>query len=133
MSKLPTDFVKPPTTEPKPRARRARKASLISAEPVVDPRQLVLHLTEEEYEALEDARRTLNQAGSEVTLDQLIHRVFADWMVRVRAVTQPAPQEPKPAPRDERMHARLRDFLAAPIKTWRGLAKQMLHTAFGAR
>jgi hypothetical protein len=93
----------------------------------------VLHLTEEEYAALEDARRTLNQAGSEVTLDQLIHRVFADWMVRVRAVVQPAPQEPQAAPRDERMHARLRDFLAAPIKTWRGLAKQMLHSAFGAR
>jgi hypothetical protein len=39
MSKLPSDFVKAPTTEPKPRARRTRKASLISAEPVVDPRQ----------------------------------------------------------------------------------------------
>jgi hypothetical protein len=133
MSKLPTDFVKAPATQqPKPRARRPRKASLISADPVVDPKEITLHLTDDEYRALEAARQALHHAGSEVTLEQMIHRVFADWMVRVRAVVQPATPPTvgaaateSAAPRDERMHARLRDFVAAPIKIWRELARQI--------
>jgi hypothetical protein len=117
MSKLPTDFVKAPAAQAKPRAPRPRK-SLISAEPVVDPRTIQLHLSEDEYAALEAARQALHQAGSEVTLEHMIHRVFADWMVRARG---PADSAAAPV-RDDRASARLRDFVAAPIKMWRELA-----------
>lgn len=131
MSKLPAEFVKAPATQPKqPRTRRTRKASLISPDPVRDPRELMLHLTEEEYAALEEARRELQEAGSEVTLEQMIHRVFADWMTRVTAVVQP-PQdaaEPTAPARDDHMVARLRTFLAAPLRTWRSLAAGMWRT-----
>jgi hypothetical protein len=123
MSKLPTDFVKAPTPQPK-RARRTRKASLIAAEPVQDPTEIVLHLTDDELAALEEARQALREAGSEVTLDQMIHRVFAEWMVRVRAAVMPQARVEARADATQ-MHARLRDFIAAPIKVWRELAKQM--------
>jgi hypothetical protein len=139
MSKLPTDFVTAPATHPKqPRARRTRKASLISAEPVREPNEIVLHLTDDEYKALEGARQALHHAGAPVTLEQMIHRVFAEWMVRIRdAAQRPAAATETAtgaaAPRDERVHARLRDFLAAPIKTWRELARQMWRASLVAR
>lgn len=163
MSKLPAEFVKAPvktatkeaTPTKQPRARRPRKAaSLISPEPVRDPRELVLQLTEEEYQALEEARQQLHQAGAEVTLEQMIHRVFADWMMRVKMVVQPEPApapaaaEPAPAPaaaeptatpgatataRDEHVIARLRTFLAAPIRTWQELASQLWRRSHLAR
>lgn len=127
MSKLPAEFVKAPATQPKTRAPRSRKASLISPEPVRDPRELSLHLTDDEYKALEAARKELHQAGAEVTLEQMIHRVFAEWMLRARAALQPAPAQPEPAateaaPRDPHVLARLRAFVAAPLRTWRELA-----------
>ena len=142
MSKLPTDFVKAPTTQPKPRARRPRKASLISTEPVRDPKEIVLHLSDDEYNALEDARRALHDAGSEVTLEQMIHRVFADWMMRVRvAIAEPAAASAEPAAasaepaarstpaRDPRIHARLRELIAAPLEVWGRVARRMWRTA----
>jgi hypothetical protein len=134
MSKLPTDFVKAPTPTAK-RARRPRNAGLIATDPVRDPREIVLHLTDEEFTALEAARQALHQAGSEVTLDQMIHRVFAEWMMRVRAVVEPpaAAAAETPSPRDERVHARLRDFIAAPIKVWRELARQMWRASIVSR
>jgi hypothetical protein len=127
MSKLPAEFVKAPATQPKqPRARRTRKASLISPDPVRDPRELVLHLTEEEYAALEEARRELQEGGSEITLEQMIHRVFADWMVRMRTPAQPAAAAAETtAARDEHVIDRLRAFVAAPLRTWRELATTM--------
>jgi hypothetical protein len=133
MAKLPTEFLKAPATQPKPRAPRSRKASLISPDPVKNPRELVLVLTEEEYQALEEARHALHAAGAEVTLEQMIHRVFADWMVRARAIVQP-PSAPADAPRaevarDERMLARLRAFVEAPLRTWRELATQVWRRA----
>ena len=59
-----------------------------------------------------------NQGHAEVTLEHMIHRVFADWMVRARG---PAETAAAPA-RDDRASARLRDFVAAPLKMWRELA-----------
>lgn len=127
MSKLPAEFVKAPATQSKqPRARRTRKASLISAEPVVEPRELLLHLTDDEYRALEAAREQLRQAGAEVTLEQMLHRVLADWMLPVRAAVRPEPaSEAREPARDEHVIARLRAFVAAPLRTWRELATQM--------
>lgn len=127
MSKLPAEFVKAPATEPKqPRVKRTRKASLISPEPVIDPREVLVHLTEDEHRALEDARKQLHQAGTEITLEQMIHRVFADWMLRARAVAQPAaPQPEAAAPRDHHLLARLRAFVAEPVRAWQELATGM--------
>ena len=145
MSKLPTDFVKAPATatatpaKPKQRAPRSRrKASLISAEPVRDARELLLHLTDDEHRALEEARQRLHAAGTQVTIEQMIHRVFADWMVRARAVVQAAPASAvapattsaKAAPRDEHMLARLRALVASPLRMWRNLALTLLRTAY---
>lgn len=101
MSKLPTDFVKAPA----PRPRKPRKATLVAA----DPRELLVHLTDDELRTLEDARQTLERAGERVTLEQLVHRVIAEWMVRRQA----------PAPLD--MRDRLRAFAAAPLQKWREL------------
>ncbi len=159
MSKLPDAYVKAPTSvkasttttaQPKPRPRRTRKASLISPEPVKNPRELILHLTEEEYQALEEARQKLNEGGTEVTLEQMIHRVFADWMMRARAVVQAplaavasatnadaatadsatnADGATSTAHRDDDMIARLRAFVAAPLRMWRELASQVWRTS----
>jgi hypothetical protein len=132
MSKLPADFVRAPGTQPqpKPRAQRSRKASLISPEPVRNPRELMLTLTDEEYGALEDARKTLHRAGTEITLEQMIHRVFAEWMLRARSVVQPPPaaNASDAAPRDEHLIRRLRAFVAEPLRIWRELAAQMWRT-----
>lgn len=126
MSKLPAEFVKAPATQPKTRAPRSRKASLISPEPVRDPRELSLHLTDDEYKALEAARKELHQAGAEVTLEQMIHRVFAEWMLRMHAAAQPAPAAETTDARDERVNERvidrLRALVAEPLRTWRELA-----------
>lgn len=136
MSKLPDSFVKaPPSKQTKSKARRTRKASLISPTPVKDPREVVVHLTEEEYQALEEARQKLVQGGVEITLEQMIHRVFAEWMLRARAALEPAPQ-PEPAtaeaaPRDPNLLARLRAFVAAPLRTWRELAGAMWRVSMG--
>lgn len=156
MSKLPDAYVKAPTSvkastttaQPKPRTRRTRKASLISPEPVKNPRELILHLTEDEYQALEEARQKLNEGGTEVTLEQMIHRVFADWMLRARAVVQALPavaandddatstdasastgNTATTARRDEDMIARLRAFVAAPLRMWRELASHVWRTS----
>ena len=111
MSKLPPEFVKAPASPSKPRSRPSRRASLISPEPVRDPRELILHLTDEEYEALEAARQ-------QATLEQMIHRVLADWMIRIRVVKQPsAPQPAAAAPRDRHVIARLRAFVAQ-VRSW---------------
>lgn len=157
MSKLPDAYVKAPTSvkastttaQPKPRTRRTRKASLISPEPVKNPRELILHLTEDEYQALEEARQKLNEGGTEVTLEQMIHRVFADWMMRARAVVQAVPavvatptnaddtanagNAPNTTRRDDDMIARLRAFVAAPLRMWRELATQVWRTSLLGR
>jgi hypothetical protein len=127
MSKLPTEFVKAP--EPKPPAKRSRKASMISPQPVRDPRELTIHLTEDEHRALDEARRKLHAAGTEVTLEQMIHRVFAEWMLRARTIVQEAQAAAQPsAPRDEQLVARLRAFVASPLRMWRELATQVWRT-----
>ena len=119
MSKLPPEFVKAPAPagDSAPRARRARKTSMV-AEPAPDPRDVLLRLTEEEHQALEDARQALSRAGETVTLQQIIHRVLAEWTLRTKLAPTP---EPSRTPRDEGLLARLRAFAASPLRTWREL------------
>lgn len=123
MSKLPTEFVQAPATRTKqPRARRPRKASLISPEPVRDPRELLLHLTEAEHQALEDARQQLQQSGVTITLDQMLHRVLADWVAQVHAAATRAPAREEPAV------VRVRDVLADRLRRWRAVASGLWRT-----
>jgi hypothetical protein len=126
MSKLPPDFVKPTPAAPAQRPRRARKASLVTAEPARDPREIVIRLTDDDHAALEAARQTLQRAGEDVTLDQMIHRAITEW--RPHALTAPPPASapaPTPAPDDERILDRLRAFAAAPLRTWRELGARL--------
>jgi hypothetical protein len=46
----------------------------------------------------------------------MIHRVFADWMARMRAALDPPVTSTAPEPRDEAMLARLRVFIAARVR-----------------
>ena len=88
-------------------------------------------LTDDEYAALEDARNALHSAGTEVTLEQMIHRVFAEWMLRARSVVQPPPPAASTGdaePRDEHLVRRMRAFAAEPLRIWRELATQMWRT-----
>ena len=119
MSKLPNDFVKAPAPQAKPRVRRSSRASLVSSstEPARDPRELVVRLTDDEYQALEEARQQLVASGCEVSLEQMIHRVFAEWMIRARSVLRAATTPPAPERRDEAMLVRLRAFIAEPLRT----------------
>lgn len=122
MSKLPAEFVKSPTKQAKPKAQRTRKASLISPAPVRDPHELVLQLTDEEFTALEQARQQLQHGDAEITLEQMIHRVFADWMLRLSATPHtPPPPEPE-------LLARLRTLIASPRRLWHELAGRMRRT-----
>lgn len=123
MSKLPPEFVKAPPAQPAPRARRARKTSIVAAEPPPDPRELVLHLTDDELQALEEVRLTLQRAGEDVTLAQIVHRVIAEWRLYTTRATEAAEAaEPaEPAPRDARILDRLLALAAAPLRTWREL------------
>lgn len=122
MSKLPPEFIKSPGPEQRP--RKTRKASLVTAEPAPDPREVVIRLTDEDRAALEDARETLRREGEDVTVEQMIQRVIAEW--RTRALTAPAPAAaPMPAPQDERLLDRLREFAAAPLRTWRELGARL--------
>jgi len=128
MSKLPPDFIRSPSAAPAQRPRRARKSSLVPAEPVRDPRELVIRLTDDDYAALEDARQTLQRAGEDITLDAMIHRAITEW--RPGALTAPVPAPapaPSPAPplADERILERLRAFAASPLRTWRELGARL--------
>lgn len=122
MSKLPAEFVKSPTKQPKPKAQRTRKASLISPTPVRDPHELVLQLTDEEFNALEQARQQLQHGDAEITLEQMIHRVFADWMLRASAPREAAP------PAEPELLARLRTLIASPRRLLHELAGRMRRT-----
>jgi hypothetical protein len=122
MSKLPPDFIKSPAAAPAQRPRRTRKTSLVTAEPARDPREVVIRLTDDDHAALEEARQTLQRAGEDVTLGQMIQRVLAEWRSRALTATAPAAAPtPAPAPDGERILDRLRALAAAPLRTWREL------------
>lgn len=124
MAKLPPQFVKAPPADPAAPARRTRKPSLVAAAAAAprDPREVLVHLTDDDHRALEDARAALRDAGEDVTLEQMIHRVLADWTMRVRAAAAAAvAPAPEPAPRVDGLVDRLRALAAAPLRTWREL------------
>jgi hypothetical protein len=124
MSKLPAEFVKAPSKEPKPRVKRVRQTIVASA---ADPREVMLHLTDEEFAALEDARQSLSRENITVTIEQMLHRVVADWMLRAKMALQreTEPKSPEPAPRDPSLLERLRELVASPLRTWRELGNRL--------
>ena len=127
MSKLPAEFVKSPAKQAKPRPQRTRKASLISPDPVRDPHELLLQLTDDELRALENAGRELQRTDSEITLEQMLHRVLADWMLRLNAPPRAA-EAARAAPAEPELLTRLRTFIASPLRIWHELAGRVRRT-----
>ena len=121
MSKLPEEFVK--ATQPKTtRTRKTRQPSLVSRE-APNPREVLVQLTDDELKALEEARQTLHHTGAPITIEQMIHRVIAEWMLRARTVVKAAPEPP--AARELFIITRLRELAAAPLRTWRELSNNV--------
>jgi hypothetical protein len=128
MAKLPSEFVKPPATKPAPK-RRSKKTSLLDPEAArALLREVIVRLTEAEHRLLEDARAELARAGEEVTLEQMIHRILADWSARRAEAHQPATRQL------DGIVAQLRKLAASPLRTWRdlGLAAYRRLASFGA-
>ncbi len=128
MAKLPTEFVKPPSARPAPR-RRTKKTSLLDPEAArALLREVIVRLTEAEHSALELVRVELARAGEELSLEQLIHRVIAEWSAHRAEARQPAP---RPV---EGVLAQLRRLASSPMRTWRelGVAAVRRLTGFAA-
>jgi hypothetical protein len=115
MAKLPTEFVKSPAGRPAPK-RRSKKTSLLDPEAArALLREVVVRLTEAEHRGLEQVRAELARAGEELSLEQLIHRVIAEWTAHRAEARQPAP---RPV---EGVLAQLRRLASSPMRTWREL------------
>lgn len=128
MAKLPTEFVKAPAARPAPK-RRTRKTSLLDPEAArALLREVIVRLSEAEHRALELARAELARAGEELTLEQIIHRVIAEWTTRRAEAHKPAP---RPV---EGVLAQLRRLASSPMRTWRelGAAAMRRLTGFAA-
>ena len=128
MAKLPTEFVKPPAARPAPK-RRTRKTSLLDPEAArALLREVIVRLTEAEHGALEQVRAELARAGEQLSLEQLIHRVIAEWTAHRAESRQPAPLPV------EGVLAQLRRLASSPMRTWRelGAAAMRRLTGFAA-
>ena len=124
MAKLPTEFVKAPAAKPAPR-RRAQKTSLLDPEAArALLREVIVRLSESEHKQLEDARAELARSGEEVSLEQMIHRIIAEWSVRLAEARQPATR-----PVDGIL-AQLRRLAGQPLRTWRELGVAALRRRF---
>jgi len=106
-AKLPPEFVKAPDAAAS-RPKRVRKTNLVLEAPR-DPNALLLRLTDGELQALEQARQRY-----QVTLEQMLHRVLAQWMAPRPAPPQPAPERP--------LRERLQ-LLVTTLRTWRAFAR----------
>jgi hypothetical protein len=125
MAKLPSEFVKAPAAKPAPK-RRSKKTSLLDPEAArALLREVIVRLTESEHRLLEDARAELARAGDEVTLEQMIHRVIAEWTTRRTEARQPATR-----PVDGIL-AHLRKLATSPLRTWRDLGAAALRRLTG--
>jgi hypothetical protein len=114
MAKLPSEFVKPPAA--RPAARRRKKTSLLDPEAArALLREVVVRLSEAEHRKLEDARAELAKGGEEVTLEQMVHRIIAEWSARRSEAQQPAPRAV------DTILAQLRRLASSPVRTWREL------------
>jgi hypothetical protein len=115
-SKLPTEFVKPPGARPAPRRRGGKKTSLLDPEAArALLREVIVRLGEAEHRALEEARAELGRSGEQVTLEQMVHRIIADWTARRAEASKPAA---RPV---EGILAQIRRMARSPVQTWREL------------
>jgi hypothetical protein len=115
MAKLPSEFVKPPAARPAAR-RRGKKTSLLDPEAArALLREVVVRLSEAEHRALDNARAELTKAGEEVTIEQMVHRIIAEWSARRSQAQQPAPRAV------DSILAQLRRLASSPVRTWREL------------
>ena len=126
----------------KRRGPRRKKASLLDSPAAAAElaRQIRLELSEDERSALETARDEIRRAGgSEVTLEQMIHRALAEWIAARRAIGrrvaeatarggQPANRRGSRAQIDW-VVARLRRLAADPLASWRELTGSLRRLA----
>jgi hypothetical protein len=105
-AKLPPEFVKAPDPAPS-RPKRVRKNLVLEAPR--DPNALLLRLTDGEMQALEHARQQY-----QITIEQMLHRVLAEWMAPKPAPPQSAPERP--------LRERLQ-LLVTTLRTWRAFAR----------
>jgi hypothetical protein len=123
MAKLPSEFVKAPAVGPAPR-RRGKRTSLLDPEAArALLREVIVRLTEAEHRALEAARAELGRAGEELTLEQLIHRIIAEWTTRRSEAPAAVPMEG--------ILAHLRRLASSPLRTWRELRTAALRRLSG--
>lgn len=102
---------------------KARSASLLR-DPAELKREVLVRLTEDEHRALEAARTEL---GGTVSLDDMIHRVLADWLARR------GPERRTDVARiAERVASELRRFARDPLGTWRHLGRAVRRAALRA-
>lgn len=57
----------------------------------------------------------------------MIHRVFADWMLRVNAAPRAA-EPAQTAPDEPELLTRLRTFIASPLRIWHEVAGRVRRT-----
>lgn len=115
MAKLPSEFVKAPAAKPAPK-KRTRKQSLLDPEAArALLREVIVKLSEAEHRLLEEVRAELARAGEELSLEQLLHRIIAEWSARRSEARQPVA---RPV---EGILAQLRRLAQSPVQTWREL------------
>jgi hypothetical protein len=130
MAKLPDNFVKAPAatsrlTISKPTAgkearRKAKRGGLdleAATEHVYD---VLVHLSQEEHQALAAACDALAAVGERVSVEQMIKQVITRWMAATRAVHAAEPHEP-PRPVHDAIASQLRKLAEQPLRRWREL------------
>ncbi len=131
MAKLPSEFVKAPAAKPAPRRRGKTTSLLDPAAARALLREVILRLTEEEITLTEQShgnekeRAELVRAGEELTLEQMIHRIIAEWSAHRAEARQPAT---RPV---EGILAHLRKLAGSPLRTWRDLGAAALRRLYG--
>jgi hypothetical protein len=118
--------VRVPAPEPAPeRKRKARRTTLMTAERARDLlREVILRLGDDEHRELERAREELRRSGEEVTLEQMVHRVIAEWCLRRAAERSAAAAGPV-----DGIVAQLRRLAASPLRRWRDLGAALRRLA----
>ena len=117
MAKLPDDFVKAPAVK-KGRSRKSKAKLGLEKAKQLDPRELLLRLSDDELSALQGACEQLRAAGETVDLEGMVKRVIAGWVEQTRAA-RAVEQQQAEAPRA--IVAQLLGIVRDPLRRWREL------------
>ncbi len=123
MSRLPDEFVKAPAPKRSTKRRApATPGKTASRTALALTGEVVLVLGDEERRALGAALDELRRAGQEITIEQMVSRVIADWMTARTA--------PKAQPFTlEAAVAQVMRLARSPLRTWRELGATLRRAA----